>query len=459
VSELKEALQILVPGMRVLGPVELAGRDPGWEPGNLGCSALASPRSTAEVGRLVAWCRAQGVGIVPQGGRTGLVGGAVSGPGEVVIASDGLATIEEVDPLERVAVVGAGVSLGALQEAAARHGLEPGIDLAARGTATIGGMISTNAGGILAFRNGVMRHRVLGLEAVLPDGRVFSDMTRVVKTSAGYDLKHLFIGAEGTLGIITRAVLKLDMVSGARASALIGVKDATSALRIVRHFLALPGQTLCGAELMWQAFAAATSQAQGRQAGQLPLAAPAHLVLDIAAETSGLAVEALEKGIANLWGDGQVVEAVVAQSLEQRDRIWALREDTDAIYRLHPQAPSYDLSVPARHVDAYVARITAELAKLDATWSPYVFGHIADGNLHVILNVAGPLPAERAEKVEDVLYLGLAEIGGCFSAEHGIGKKKKRAFAVYADPVKRELASAIKDLLDPARIANPSKLV
>ena len=141
---------------------------------------------------------------MPKGGRTGLVGGAVSRPGEIVIASDGLATIEEVDPLERVAVIGAGVSLGALQEAAARHGLEPGIDLAARGTATIGGMISTNAGGILAFRNGVMRHRVLGLEAVLPDGRVFSDMTRVVKTSAGYDLKHLFIGAEGTLGIITR---------------------------------------------------------------------------------------------------------------------------------------------------------------------------------------------------------------------------------------------------------------
>ncbi len=457
--DLKAALQALIPGMRVLGPAELAGRDPGWEPGNLGCAALASPRSTEEVARLVAWARAEGVALVPQGGRTGLVGGAVSGPGEVAIATDGLAAIEEIDPLERVAVVGAGVTLGALQEAAARHGLEHGIDLAARGTATIGGMISTNAGGILAFRNGVMRHRVLGLEAVLPDGRVFCDMTRVVKTSAGYDLKHLFIGAEGTLGIVTRVVLKLDMLAGARASALVGVKDATSALGIIRHFLALPGQTLCGAELMWRAFAEATSRSQGGQSAQLPLAAPAHLVLEVAAESSDLAVEALEKGIARLWDEGHVVDAVVAQSLEQRDRIWALREDTDAIYRLHPQAPSYDLSVPARHIDAYVARITAELAGLDPAWSPYVFGHIADGNLHVILNVSGPLPPDRAEAVEDVLYRGLAEIGGCFSAEHGIGKKKKRAFDVYADPVKRELAGAIKGLLDPARIVNPSKLV
>ncbi|RWE02895.1 MAG: FAD-binding oxidoreductase, partial [Mesorhizobium sp.] len=159
--------------------------------------------------------------------------------------------------------VQAGATLGALQEAAAQHGLDPGIDLAARGSATIGGMVSTNAGGIMAFRNGTMRHRVLGLEAVLPDGRVFSDLTRVLKTSAGYDLKHVFIGAEGTLGIVTRVALRLDPVAGASATALVGVPDAASAQRIVRHFLSQTGTRLTAAEILWRRFAALMQRGLG----------------------------------------------------------------------------------------------------------------------------------------------------------------------------------------------------
>ncbi len=183
----------------------ISALDPGWHPGNLGAGAMASPGSTAEVAEIVRVCSRLGVPLVPQGGRTGLVGGARSEPGEIVLSLERMNAIERIDRHERVVVAEAGVTLQKLQEAAAPFGLEPGIDLAARGHATLGGMASTNAGGIMAFRHGVMRHQVLGLEAVLPNGVIYSDMTRVVKVAAGYDLKHLFIGAEGTLGVITQA--------------------------------------------------------------------------------------------------------------------------------------------------------------------------------------------------------------------------------------------------------------
>lgn len=162
-----------------------------------GAGIVVTPSSTEEVAAVVRICRRNEVSIVPQGGGTGLVGGSISRPGEVVLSMARMNRIDRLDPIDRVAVVGAGVTLEALQQAALEHRLEPGIDLAARGSATIGGMVSTNAGGVMAFRNGVMRHRVLGLEAVLADGSIYSDLTRVVKNSAGYDLKHLFIGAEG----------------------------------------------------------------------------------------------------------------------------------------------------------------------------------------------------------------------------------------------------------------------
>lgn len=206
-----------------------AAINPGTNPDNLRAGIIVAPASTDEVAAVVRLCRRYAVAIVPQGGRTGLVGGSVSQPGEIVLSLERMSGIERLDPIERTAVVQAGVSLETLQQAALEHRLEPGIDFAARGTATIGGMVSTNAGGVMAFRNGVMRHRVLGLEAVLADGTVYSDMTRVVKNSAGYDLKHLFIGAEGTLGIVTRVVLKLDPTPRATATALFGLPSVSAA--------------------------------------------------------------------------------------------------------------------------------------------------------------------------------------------------------------------------------------
>ena len=452
-------LRAACPNATVWDAAELASRDPGFDARNFGATALARPADTEGVAALVKFCAARGLSLVAQGGRTGLAGGAATVEGQVICDLGGLNRIEEIDPFARVAIVQAGTPLSVLQEAAAAHGLEPGIDLAARGSATIGGMVSTNAGGIMAFRNGTMRHRVLGLEAVLPDGSVFSDLTRVLKTSAGYDLKHLFIGAEGTLGIVTRVALRLDPVAGASATALVGVPDAASAQRIVRHFLGHTGTRLTAAEILWRNFADLMQRALGYAPGQLPLEAPCQLLLGLGADSIEAARAALEDGLAAIWEEAAIVDGLVATSEAQAAALWRLREETEHIERAHPMAPSFDVSVPGGGLDAYVARIEAGLKRIDAAYAPYVYGHLADGNLHISINCDGPLPHERHEAIEDVLYAGLREAGGSFSAEHGVGIEKRNAYERQSDPVKRELARMIKAMIDPTNVMNPGKII
>ncbi|WP_269933054.1 FAD-binding oxidoreductase [Aminobacter sp. HY435] len=455
---LVDALRGLGCNAAVWGHAELSHRDPGFDERNFGASALVRPADTAAVAALVKFCADNNVSLVPQGGRTGLTGAATSHVGQIICDLGAMNRIEEIDPFARVAIVQAGTTLATLQNAALADGLDPGIDLAARGSCTIGGMVSTNAGGIMAFRNGTMRHRILGLEAVLPDGRIFSDLTRVLKTSAGYDLKHLFVGAEGTLGIVTRVAMRLDPVAGASATALVGINDAAAAQRLVRHFLGQTGTSLRAAEIMWRGFAVAMNKMLGFAPGQLPLDAPCLLVLELGADTVDAATTALEEGLAALWEEAGIVDGLVATSLQQARAIWRLREETELIERIHKLPPSFDVSVPGGNLDAYVCAIEAGLKSIDPSYAPYVFGHLADGNLHISINCDGPLPHDRHLAIEDVLYVGLAESGGSFSAEHGVGLDKREAYERHVDPVKRELASAIKALLDPRDLLNPGKI-
>ncbi|MBP7242829.1 FAD-binding oxidoreductase [Amaricoccus sp.] len=451
-------LRAALPGATVWGPDELASRDPGADARNFAAAALVRPPDADAVAALVRWCGARGIALVPQGGRTGLTGASATEAGQV-ICDLGALRGTEIDAAARVAVVGAGVTLAALQEECAAVGLDPGIDLAARGSCTIGGMISTNAGGAMAFRNGTMRHRVLGLEVVLPDGRTLHDLTRVLKTSAGYDLKHLFIGAEGTLGIVTRAALRLEALPVASATALVGVPDAASAQRVVGRFLVSRDGSLRAAEILWRRFAEFMRRALGFDAGLLPIDAPCVLVLEVAAGDDAAARAALEEGLAEIWEEAGIIDGVVAASDEQARRIWRLREETELIERMHKLPPSFDVSVPGGILDAYVARIEAELTALDPRYGPYVFGHLADGNLHITVPVDGPVSHAAHEAIEDVLYAGLVAAGGSFSAEHGVGLEKRDAWERHADPVKQDLSRAIKRLLDPEGFLNPGKII
>jgi FAD/FMN-containing dehydrogenase len=433
--------------------------DPGWNPHNLDAGVVVSPSSTAEVSSVVGWCAANSVAIVSQGGRTGLVGGAVSSPGEIVLSLLRLNDIEPINAHDRVAVVGAGCTLEALQLAAAEHGLEPGIDLAARGSATIGGMISTNAGGVMAFRNGVMRHRVFGLEAVLADGSVYSDLTRVVKNSAGYDLKHLFIGGEGTLGVVTRAVIKLDPLPQATATALISLPSVDAALATIRRALATESGHLRAAEALWSDYIKLTASTLGWSEPSVDLDKPIFLLLLL----GGPSEEALHTALGNLYTDIAAaypgVDGIVAGSARQGEDLWRLREDSEIVYRVHPDAPSYDVSVPQSTVAGYVAAVQAGLAAIDPAIQPYIFGHLADGNLHILLNRPGPLASELVEQVEHVLYANLRAVGGSFSAEHGVGSKRIGSMFDTTDPGKLAAMRLIKTTLDPANSMNPGKVL
>lgn len=437
-----------------------AAIDYGFAPENLGAGAVVLPGTTGEVAAIVKACLAHGVPLVTHGGRTGLVGGATSKPGDLVLSTTRLNRIRHICPIERVAVVEAGVTLQALQTAAAEHRLEPGIDLPSRGSATIGGMASTNAGGISAFRHGVMRHRLLGLEAVLADGSVYSDLTRVVKNAAGYDLKHLFVGAEGTLGVITRLAVKLEPQPAATATALFGLASVEAALETVRRGLDAEYGHLRAAEAIWNSYFRLTS---GHHRWSAPDYAPEHPV-NLLMTLGGADEAALQSELGRIYEDTIAAHpdtsAVIAFSGAQEADLWRLREDTDLIYRRHPGAPSYDISVPLSQVAAYLERCLADIKAIDAGLDPYVFGHLADGNLHIVLNQSGTdIPPGKASAIETAVYRGLAEMGGSFSAEHGVGAKRVAPLSALCNPAKLMLMHRIKDTLDAPALLNPGKVL
>jgi len=418
-----------------------------------------APVSTGDIANVVRLCAEHGRTIVPEGGRTGLVGGCETAAEQIVLSLSRMSTIEQIDPVERVAVVQAGVVLEDLQTRARTHGLEPAIDLAARGTATIGGMVSTNAGGVMAFRYGVMRHRVLGIEAVLPDGTILSDMTRVIKNSAGYDLKHLLIGAEGTLGIVTRIALKLDPLPQASATVLLGLSSVAAAFDAITLGLGAATSHLRAAEGLWQGYARLTAQAQGWDDRAFPLEQPLFLLLMLGGATSAAVRDDIETLFSALLDMHHDTTGIIASSDRQAQALWALREDTNQLYRSYPGAASYDVSVPLTQIAAYVDRITEGLAQIDGGITPYLFGHLADGNLHIVLNRPGPLPDAIAAAVEAVLYPGLHDMGGSFSAEHGVGSKRLHSMSACADPGKQSAMRLVKQALDPAQIMNPGKVL
>ncbi|MFZ1469398.1 MAG: FAD-binding oxidoreductase [Paracoccaceae bacterium] len=420
---------------------------------------IVAPDSTDQVVQVLRLCAAHGVSVVPEGGQTGLVGGTVAAPDQVVISLRRMVAIEAIYPDERVMTVQAGTPLQAVQEAALAHALEPGIDLAARGTATIGGMVATNAGGIMAHRYGVMRHRVLGLEAVLPDGQVYSDLTRVVKNTAGYDLKHLFIGAEGTLGIVTRVVLKLEPVPVATVTMLLGLPSVAAALQATSLAMRAGHGHLRAAEALWTRYITLTANALGWAEPSFPLSQPVNLILMLGGAAESDLMQDAEAIFAQLADDHPDTTGIIAQSARQAAALWRLREDTEVIYRAHPGAPSYDISVPLTEITGFLERVLPALATLDGGIFPYVFGHLADGNLHIVLDRTGPMTPALSAAVEAVLYPPLAALGGSFSAEHGVGSKRVAALQATAPATKLALMGRVKHALDPGNLMNPGKVL
>lgn len=432
----------------------LAGRDPGIDKDNFGAGLAVRPRSTGDVVAIVTWCRDNGYSIVPQGGRTGLAGGAVSHDRQLILMMDRMSAVIEIDPAGAVAIVEAGATLEALDAAAADHGLCAGIDLSARGSCTIGGMVSTNAGGLEAFRNGIMRHRVLGLEAVLADGTVVSDLKRVTKANEGYDIKQLLIGAEGTLGIVTKVVVALEPLAPIKSTALVSIATAADGVAVFQRLRKQIGGQLRATEIMWRDYF--TTAARELDLGRIADAvdAPACIIVEIDGDDPDHLLELL----AEAAEEGEILDALIAKNDSERNDIWQVREDSWAIDRVYPHGYWFDVSVPQTDLDTYVATCIERLARIDADLKFFVFGHLGDGNLHITISKG--VPADGLyDKLAEALFADLAPIGGSFSAEHGIGTEKKHALDVYGDPGKLAVMRAIKRVLDPDNIMNPGKVI
>jgi FAD/FMN-containing dehydrogenase len=414
-------------------------------------ACVVRPATTDEVAGVVAVCRAEGVGLVPQGGNTGLVGGSVPLAGEVVLSLGRLAGVDSVDRQSRLLVARAGTSLSAVQEAAAGAGLAYGVDLGARGSATIGGTVSTNAGGIRFLRHGGTRQQLAGIEAVLGSGSTISHLAGLPKDNTGYDLGGLLCGSEGTLGVITRACLRLVESYEERAVALLGFASAGAALAAASA-LGAAGLPLDALEMVWGGSFDLVCSAFELAA---PFAAGDYLLVECAQHTDPL--PALAAAVESLDG---VTGVAVATDPRRRAELWRFREEIPLAVASVGTPVKLDVAVPLPAQGELAASVADALGGAVPGCRLFLFGHVADGNVHV--NVVPPgarLDAGVAERIEETVYRLVAGLGGSISAEHGIGRAKLPWLPLVRSPAELEAFRAVKSALDPDGILNPGCLV
>jgi FAD/FMN-containing dehydrogenase len=453
---LERLAEIVGPG-NVLTGEQVASRSVGWAD-HSPCRALAivRPGATDEVSRVLAACHSRHQPVVTMGGLTGLVRGCVAGPGEIGLSLERMHRIEAVDVVGRTMTVEAGVPLQRVQEEAEKHGLLYPVDFGARGSAQIGGSVATNAGGNGVIRYGMTRESVLGLEAVLADGTVVPAMNRMLKNNAAYDLKQLFIGTEGTLGVVTRLVLRLRELPRSTQTAMVACPAFADVTRLLKHVDGALGGALSAFELMWQEFYRLVTTPPAK--GNAPLSQDyAYYVL---LESSGGNPERdqaqFEDAIATAIEAGLVSDAVIASSEAQREALWALRDDVESFFRLGMPVV-FDVSLPIAEMEGYVEEIVARLAGEWPAYRRFVFGHLGDGNLHVI--VAGPPSAQARHGIERCVYEPLAARHGSVSAEHGIGLEKQPWLEQCRSPAELAVMRKLKQALDPLAILNPGRVL
>jgi FAD/FMN-containing dehydrogenase len=427
--------------------------------------AVVKPGSTDEVAAVVRICAETGISVVPQGGNTGLSGGAVpdeSGT-EILMSLVRMNRVRALDAANATITVEAGMPLAAVQEAATAAGLHFPLSLASEGSCTIGGNLSTNAGGTAVLRYGNTRDLTLGVEAVLADGSVFSALRGLRKDNTGYDLKQLFIGAEGTLGIITAAVLKLFPAPRTRVTAFAAVASVEAAIDLLRRLQATIADRLTGFELM-SAFSLLLSR---KHHPGTPDPLPGHpwYVL-VQADDSALSAPLpalVETALAAAVEAGVVADVVVAQSGEQAARLWALRENISEAQRREGPNIKHDISLPISAIPPFMRECARALGEEFPGARLVVFGHLGDGNLHYNLSAPEAVDArdfmDNAPRANRIVHDRVAQHGGSFSAEHGVGQLKRDELVRYKSPVEVRMMRAVKRALDPLGLMNPGKVL
>jgi FAD/FMN-containing dehydrogenase len=422
---------------------------------------LALPRTTQEVAAVVGVCFEAGQPITIQGGNTGLVGGQIP-QGEILLSTERLKAIREVDAFDDALIAEAGVTLSEVHAAAAGVRRRFPVGLASEGTATVGGIVSTNAGGTQVLRYGMTRSLVLGLEAVLPNGEVWNGLKRLRKDNTGYDLKQLLIGAEGTLGVVTAAALKLYPVMASRAVAMIGVGTPADAIRLLAEAKDETGGAVEAFELMGRL---GIDFALRNIAGTRdPLGAPHpwYVLAEFASGEPGSAEAAMERFLAAGLQAGLVRDAVVAQTETQARALWAIRENQSPAQKPEGATWKHDIAVPVSQVPAFLEEATAAMQAFAPGARIAAFGHVGDGNIHYdVLRPDGGSDAEhsaRRDQGSRIVHDIVAKLGGSISAEHGLGAMKTAEGARYKSPVELDMQRAIRRALDPKRILNPRVL-
>jgi FAD/FMN-containing dehydrogenase len=458
-NALIDSIRNIVGPSGILTGDDVSGRPDNWPPAG-GCKALAivRPGSTEEVSAVLKLCHEHGQAVVTHGGLTGLVGGAIVGPGEIALSLERMNTIDPVDKTNRTITVQAGAVLQTVQETAEGASLLFPLDLGARGSATIGGLISTNAGGNGVIRYGMMREQLLGVEAVLADGTVISSMKDVIKNNTGYDLKHLFAGSEGTLGVVTRAVLRLRPLPRSQNTALVAIENFDNLGLFLQAMDSALGGTLSAFEAMWNDFYTLIV-GNGEKHG-LPLAT-SHAFYVLLESTGGDEDSdkmrfdaALEDALnANL-----IVDAVIAQSKQQRNDLWGIRDDVEGLVESLFPPMTFDISLSILQMEDYVEEVRSKLSSQWEKAQMVVFGHLGDGNIHLGIGV-GSLDPATVHAVETIVYEALGRRAGVISAEHGIGLAKRAYLAHSRSPEEIALMKTIKTAMDPKKILNPGKIL
>ena len=450
-------IEAIVGTKGILTGNDVANRKAGiWIDEGIKAKAIVRPKNTEELSKVLKICNEKKQPVVPHGGLTGLAEGAITLEGQIAISTERLNEIETIDTVGRTITLGAGVQLEKAQNKAEENNLMLAVDLGARGSCTIGGNISTNAGGNMVVKYGMTRDSVLGLEAVLADGRIVTSLNEMLKNNSGYDLKQLFIGTEGTLGFVTRAVLRLREKPKSTNTAFLAVNSFTQVTQFLKHIDRGLGGNLSAFDVMWEDFYKQVTTEPALNSPPLSQGFPYYVLVESTGSNQQKDSEHFEELLEEALNLEIIEDAVVSKSDSDRSNLWAIRDDVEQHYQDGP-VKMFDVSMPILSMEKYISDVHEKFSENWETYKCVVFGHLADGNLHVVSGV-GSDDDESIRKMESCIYDPLKSIGGAVSAEHGIGLEKKDYLGISRTEIEIDIMRTLKKSLDPNNILNPGKV-
>ena len=417
--------------------------------------AIVRPSTTEQVAAIMQACHENDQSVVPYGGLTNLVQGCTTTPDDIALSFEKMNAIEEIDTTAHTMTVQAGVTMQAAQEKADAENLFFPVDIGARDTCMIGGNVSSNAGGTKVIRYGMMRDSVLGLEVVLADGTILSSMNRFIKNNSGFDLKHLFIGTEGVLGLITRVVVRLSVKPQSHNVALVACSEYAQVVAVLNRARELLGGSLCGFEVMWDSFYSKVTQPTGQLTSPLQQNYPYYAIIEAMGTQPATDDDNFAASLAEMFDREIILDGVIAKSAKERDAIWAIRGEVEWLVK---DCCNFDVSLRIVDVGQYIDTVTALIRADIPDALVAAFGHLGDNNIHVSVLCEGN-KSTHTQTIENHIYESLAPFGGAISAEHGIGLEKKPYLPISRTSEEIALMKTLKRSLDPKNLLNPGKVI